>query len=77
MKTVVGMLSEKWAICIVPQHHLRETGLGYLFPRVELYLQEPDQDLARVSTHTMDGEQSMCCTPLLLHALALYLLILP
>ncbi len=38
------------------QSYLRETGIGYLFPRVELYLQEPDQELTRVQSGVMDGE---------------------
>ena len=35
---------------------MRERGLGLLFPRVELCLQEPDQDLAGVETALMDSE---------------------
>lgn len=38
------------------QTYLRESGLGYLFPRVELCLQEPDQDLVRVDTSVIDGK---------------------
>jgi predicted transcriptional regulator len=36
--------------------YLRESGLGLLFPRVELCLQEPDQDLVRVDTGLVDCE---------------------
>jgi hypothetical protein len=36
------------------QCYLRESGLGLLFPRVELCLQEPDQDLVRVDTGLVD-----------------------
>ena len=37
------------------QTFLRETGIGYLFPRVELFLQEPDQDLSSVDSPIMSG----------------------
>ena len=45
-------------ICVlIPfQAYLRESGLGYLFPRVELCLQEPEQDLVHVDTTVIDSK---------------------
>ncbi|CAI8043394.1 hypothetical protein GBAR_LOCUS24073 [Geodia barretti] len=49
--------------------YLRESGLGLVFPRVELCLQEPDQDLVRVDTGLVDCELlhhlTVCPTELL------------
>ena len=39
------------------QTYLRDSGLGFVFPRVELCLQEPEQDLTRLETREMDSEQ--------------------
>ena len=51
------------------QGYLRESGLGLVFPRVELCLQEPDQDLVRVDTGLVDCELlhhiTVCPTELL------------
>ena len=38
------------------QGYIRESGCGLVFPRVELCLQEPDQDLVRVDTNVMDSK---------------------
>lgn len=37
------------------QSYLRESGMNYLFPRVELYLQEPEQELDKIVSPIMDG----------------------
>ena len=39
----------------LPQTYLRDSGLSYLFPRVEFYLQEPQQDLSKVASPIMEG----------------------
>ena len=46
--------------CLPPapslQTYLRESGLGFVFPRVELCLQEPEQNLTRLETREMDSK---------------------
>ena len=41
------------------QTYLRESGLGFVFPRVELCLQEPEQNLTRFETREMDSEYKL------------------
>ena len=45
------------AIVALPpsQSYFRESGLNYLFPRVEMYIQEPDQELHGIANPIMDG----------------------
>jgi len=44
------------------ESYLRESGMNYLFPRVELYLQEPDQELDKIASPIMDGYFSHLAT---------------